>query len=134
MCLTNNTIKRWKIYFGLDRVGLGWTRPPGSKNGLSRVDPSGGQTGAVRVVPQGPKFRSRVGRVHLAALVQTNFCWNGILFQKKFWPPVKKNCRFDQKNFWKFEAKSQVFFGSQEQFIWKIRALFEPELFLNFLL
>ena len=49
MCLTNNAIKRWKISFRVDRVESGWTRPSGSKNGLSRVGPSGLQT----VVGQG---------------------------------------------------------------------------------
>ena len=46
----------------------------------------------------------------------------------------KKIAVLIKKTFENSRLKAKFFFGSQEQFIRRIRALFEPEFFLNFLL
>ena len=60
-------IKGQMFWFGLTRVGSGWTRSLGYKNGLSRVGSSGVQTGVSRVGPQGPN--SGWGRVGLVGFI-----------------------------------------------------------------
>ena len=55
-------------------------------------------------------------------------------FEKKSDNTVKKFVILANKTFEYSRLKAKFFFGSQEQFIRRIRALFEPEFFFNFLL
>ena len=70
-------------------------------------------------------------------LRQASIISNGILFQKLFWPTLRKNCSDEWENVCQFEAESWEFekkLQSLEQFIqtvkWSVRTIFETECFL----